>query len=228
MSIFSYILSTVNPANNPEFMVAQLKNPHGFFANKVALKMNESNKQLYNMVLDNMCSSDGDEMLEIGFGNGKYFKDFISKASNIKMYGVEFSKSMVQQATKINAAIIRGKKLQIQLVKTEVLPFGQNSFNAVIAVNLIYFWENPHANLKEIYRVLQPGGRLYIGLRPAEILCKMPFAQYGFHLRTEAEWVKTIEQEQFYFIHSQLCKDQNIIVNKKNYPMQAQCMVFEK
>lgn len=228
MSRYSNLLSKLNPANHPALIAAQLKNPHGLFAKKVALKMNESNKNLYSLVLDNMCSVDGDKMLEIGFGNGNFFMDFINKAKGIKMYGVEFSKSMLDQASKMNVALINGNHLNIQLVDNSQLPYNEHFFNAVIAVNLVYFWNNPKEHLKEIHRVLQPGGKFYIGLRPAEILSKLPFSQFGFHLRTEKEWIEILEQEKFSFIHSQISKEPNIIMSGKSYPMQGQCMVFEK
>ena len=40
--------------------------------------------------------------------------------------------------------------------------FPDASFDAVLCVNVVYFWENPAAHLREILRVLRPGGMLCI------------------------------------------------------------------
>lgn len=65
MSIYRNMISKLNTANSPGFIAAQLKKPRSFFAGRVAVKMNASNKHLYGRVLNNMCNSDGDKMLEI-------------------------------------------------------------------------------------------------------------------------------------------------------------------
>ena len=41
------------------------------------------------------------------------------------------------------------------------LPFDDNFADAVFLFNVIYILENPEATLKEIYRILKPGGKLF-------------------------------------------------------------------
>lgn len=42
------------------------------------------------------------------------------------------------------------------------LPFSDNFANVVFLFNVIYILENPLATLKEIHRILKPGGRLFL------------------------------------------------------------------
>ncbi len=42
------------------------------------------------------------------------------------------------------------------------LPFSDNFADAVFLFNVIYILESPSATLKEIYRILKPGGKLFI------------------------------------------------------------------
>jgi ubiquinone/menaquinone biosynthesis C-methylase UbiE len=46
------------------------------------------------------------------------------------------------------------------------LPFEDNKFNKVFAVNSMQFWSNPMAGLQEVRRVLKPGGRVVITIQP--------------------------------------------------------------
>lgn len=45
----------------------------------------------------------------------------------------------------------------------EALPFPDNSADLVVSRGSIFFWQDPAAGLKEVQRVLRPGGKAYIG-----------------------------------------------------------------
>ena len=61
-------------------------------------------------------------------------------------------------------------------------PFAQNTFNKILTVNTIYFWENPEEFIKEIYRILKPGGLLAISFADKDFMESLPFTAYGFDL----------------------------------------------
>jgi ubiquinone/menaquinone biosynthesis C-methylase UbiE len=45
------------------------------------------------------------------------------------------------------------------------LPFPDSSFTKALALHSTYFWPSLEQGLRELYRVLSPGGRLAIGVR---------------------------------------------------------------
>ncbi len=56
----------------------------------------------------------------------------------------------------------RGKNLTATSTETEHLPFTSNSFDRVLMVDALHHVANQAATIRELYRVLKPGGRLVI------------------------------------------------------------------
>ncbi|HDS45063.1 MAG TPA: SAM-dependent methyltransferase [Methanomicrobia archaeon] len=88
--------------------------------------------------------------LEIGVGTGRF-----AAPLGIPV-GVEPSRARGQLARR------RGLELVIGLA--EALPFRDAQFDCVLMVTVVCFLEALETALREAYRVLQPGGRLVIGL----------------------------------------------------------------
>jgi ubiquinone/menaquinone biosynthesis C-methylase UbiE len=187
-------------------MARQLRRPSGRLARRVGEKMNESNAHLYELVLAEMALEKGDRVLEIGFGNGYFFSELLAQTYT-PVHGLDFSKAMMSEAKRINRAALRSGRLVLEYGDSSAMPFADASFDKVCCVNVIYFWEDPAAHLREIRRVLRPGGVFYAGFRPADSLSKMPFAPYGFrHYDVEA-WAKVLEENSFVVRSSRATKD---------------------
>ncbi len=154
--------------------------------------MNETNRFLYDLVLMNNNWKDGFQVVEIGFGNGKFFPEFFEKAKNIHVSGLDFSSQMVAIARKENRYLIDAGRLNIQEGESNKMPFADASFDFVFCINVIYFWEKPEEHLAEIKRLLKPGGTFCTGMRPKESMEKLPFTQFGFCMYSEMEWQEVL------------------------------------
>lgn len=175
----------------------QLRKPDGEFAGKVADKMNVGNRPLYELALKAMKIKENDFILEIGFGGGEHFKDFLSKAANVQICGIDYSEDMVKRASSNNGNFIDSGQLKLFLGNSNSLPFKDEAFDKVFCNMVIYFWENPAEHLKEIRRVLKPGGTFYTGMRSRDSMLELPFTKYGFNLYTETAWRTILEENGF-------------------------------
>ena len=222
------LLQKFKPTPTPEFIAQQLRQPHGAFAKTIAARMNESNRNLYKLVLQHLQLDTGDQVLEIGFGNGHFFKEILNKAERLKLYGIDFASAMVKAARKDNSDLIRQGLLDVQMGSSDQLPYAAGLFDAVLCINVIYFWDKPFAHLQEIGRVMKPGARFYVGIRTKEIMEKLPFVTPLFKLRGAEEIQLIFGECGFELIQIQEETEPPVIMYGTTYDMAGMCMVFKK
>jgi ubiquinone/menaquinone biosynthesis C-methylase UbiE len=204
----------------------QLRKPTGLLAGKVGNEMNKTNSFLYDLTIETMQLKDNESILEIGFGNGKFFDRIFSVANNLKISGLDFSPEMVKTAAANNPSTSNSGELILKFGSSNKIPFADNSFDKVFCINVIYFWEQPAHHLKELYRVLKPGRKFYTSIRTKESLLQMPFAKHGFNIYSQDEWVNILEAGHLHFVHSQ--KTENEPGEIFNKPLQSLCIVAQK
>src|SRR4029077_19648788 len=83
-------------------------------------------------------------------------------ASEGKVYGIDHSAASVAAARAANARWLAGNRVDIQQGSVSDLPFPDSMFDVVTAVETHYYWPDLVADLREIRRVLKPGGRLVV------------------------------------------------------------------
>jgi ubiquinone/menaquinone biosynthesis C-methylase UbiE len=126
-----------------------------------------------------------DRLLEIGFGSGYFIKDYASHVARIA--GIDLSPDMVNLASSVNRELVQMGKAEFRVGDAASLPYSDREFTAIVGIETFFFWEKPVESLREIYRVLEPGGRLVIemgynredGLDHAEYARKTGFVLYG-------------------------------------------------
>jgi ubiquinone/menaquinone biosynthesis C-methylase UbiE len=212
-----------------KIIAKQLRRPSGIFAGKVGNEMNKTNGFLYDFTIEAMQLTDNESILEIGFGNGKFFDKIFSTANNLKISGLDFSTEMVKVATSNNPSTSNSGKLTLRLGSSDKIPFADNSFDKVFCINVIYFWEQPADHLKEIYRVLKPGGTFYTSIRTKESLVQMPFAKYGFNVYTQDEWINMLETKLLHFVDTKKTQNEpDAAFDKQLYKVESCCIVAKK
>lgn len=182
---------------DPKELARQLRKPEGETGIFIGNKMNEGNARMYQLAFDNLNLQDNDRILEIGFGNGKFIPDILAQAKDVRYAGIDFSPDMTAEAEKLIKEKNLSGKAEVKLANLSSIPYPDQSFDKVLTVNTIYFWENPAMDIREIYRVLKPGGALLLCFRPKSMVEKLEFTKYGFRLYDPEEVMRLMESGGF-------------------------------
>jgi demethylmenaquinone methyltransferase/2-methoxy-6-polyprenyl-1,4-benzoquinol methylase len=103
-----------------------------------------------------------------------------SKIQNAKITGIDISEGMLEIGRKKVSGLQLDQRIELKKADSESLPFANNQFDAAIAGFGVRNFESLKTGLKEILRVIKPGGVFYIleFSKPA----KAPFKQlYQFY-----------------------------------------------
>jgi len=102
---------------------------------------------------------EGANVLEVAPGPG-YFAIELAKLGNYHVTGVDISKTFVEIARK-NAAI-EGVQVDFRQGNAASMPFGEGSFDLILCRAAFKNFSEPVTALKEMRRVLRPGGKAVI------------------------------------------------------------------
>jgi SAM-dependent methyltransferase len=123
--------------------------------------MNCCHAPLTNWGLDHVNFHNGWTMLDIGCGGGATLKRLLKHSKGGTAYGIDISEESVAKARKVNAAML-DKRVFVSRGSAKNLPYDDGKFDLVTAVETIYFWPDLPGCLKEVSRVLKPGGQFAI------------------------------------------------------------------
>ena len=96
-------------------------------------------------------------ILEVGAGNGRLTKNLAEYCENY--YALDKISNFLEKIN-IKPSIF---KIACDL---EFTPFRNNTFDAILMIRVLNFIENPEMSIKELHRILKPGGILIFSFYP--------------------------------------------------------------
>jgi ubiquinone/menaquinone biosynthesis C-methylase UbiE len=150
------------------FTTRQFGNPSGLFGKFIGNGMAKRNIYHAQWTVSLLDIQPQQRVLEIGFGPGVSTQIVAEKASQGFVAGIDHSQTMIQAASQRNAKAIQTGRMELKQGEVGSLPYPDESFDIVLSLHSIYFWQNPVECLREIKRVLRPDGRLAITIQPKD------------------------------------------------------------
>jgi ubiquinone/menaquinone biosynthesis C-methylase UbiE len=201
-------------------MAAQLRKPEGENGLKTAAMMNKGNAQMNRDTIRVVNPSANDNILELGMANGSFIGEIVAVHPSIQYTGVDFSETMVHEAQRLNEEWISKGQVNLIFASASNLPFFEDNFNKIFTINTIYFWDNESKVLAELSRVLAPGGKLVIGIRPRHQMEKYPFTRFGFKMYSKEELADLLKSGGFTNIEIFEHEEPSFEVNGERYTME--------
>ena len=138
------------------------RKPTGRLSRFLIRAMNIRHYPMTNWGLSHLSIGKQDTILEIGCGGGGAVNKLAKIATNGKVYGIDFSDESVMVSRMTNKQFVQMGRVEIQQSSVSCLPFFDNMFDLVTAVNTHNYWPDLVTDMQEILRVLKPGGKLII------------------------------------------------------------------
>ena len=158
---------------------AQLRNPSGLAGLITGSFMGFANAKPNALALAALDLRGGESLIELGCGPGHALKALL-RAPYLKLAtGLDWSETMLMQTARRNRAALEAGRLALVRGDFASPPFNDESADAVLAVNVVYFMTAEAVG--EARRVLRPGGRLVLYATHAAAMRRWPFAGRHSH-----------------------------------------------
>jgi ubiquinone/menaquinone biosynthesis C-methylase UbiE len=142
--------------------VSQCQKPRGLMGRFTLWRMNASHSKLTDWGLAKVGIEKRYTILDVGCGGGRTVGKLAAMAAEGKVYGVDYSEESVAATAKLNARLIAGGRVEVRHGSVSELPFSEGMFDVVTAVETHFWWPDMPLGMREIFRVLKPGGTLVL------------------------------------------------------------------
>ena len=157
--------------------------------------MNRGHGRVYRWVMDSCPFADGMRVLDVGCGGGGAARALRMRFPSMRVDGVDISEASIQMARRV-----AGGGGEFRGATADALPFADGSHDAAISIESVYFWPDLLAGLREMRRVVRPGGFAAAAVEcadPAKARGGTDLVGPGMHVRTAVELASAFREAGF-------------------------------
>ena len=159
----------------PTTLAKQLRKPSGFLGNLVGKILEFRNRGFYKEIIGKLSPRQGEHILEIGYGPGLGIYKIASSFPGCLISGIDFSELMYHKASKRNKKFIDKGTVHLRYGDVLILETGDDKFDKIFCVNVIYFWNDLNLVFTRIFNMLGKKGEFLIYMAHKDSLEKAKF-----------------------------------------------------
>src|SRR5262245_41265369 len=144
------------------YLLNQVRKPTRWVGKLFLWVMNISHSSVTDWGLRHVLIEKGFTILDVGCGGGRTIQKLAAIATEGMVCGIDYAEGSVAACCGKNAQLIEAGRVEIQQASVSQLPFPDDKFDLVTAVETQYYWPDMVKDMKEILRVLKPGGTLIV------------------------------------------------------------------
>jgi len=110
-------------------------------------------------VVEKMRLAATDNVLDVGCGSGWLARRLAKRVPEGRVVGMDVSDEMIRVARRTSLDF---ENILYAPGEAGEIPWEANFFNHAISVESAYYWPEPAAGIREIFRVLRPGGAAWM------------------------------------------------------------------
>ncbi|MFQ5816485.1 MAG: class I SAM-dependent methyltransferase [Terriglobia bacterium] len=161
-------------------------------------EMREEHLHIAQKMLAQISFAPDDKILDIGCGIGWLCGLLVARVPRGQVVGIDVADEMIRRARTAYADRIN---MMFIIAGVADIPWDDTFFNKVVSVEAAYYWPAPAQGFREIYRVLQPQGTVWILLNLyKENVSAHQWAEklaVPVHLLSGEEWCGLMQQAGF-------------------------------
>jgi ubiquinone/menaquinone biosynthesis C-methylase UbiE len=170
-------------------LIEQSRMPSGFLGKTMLSIMNRAHNGMTIWGISQLKS--GERVLDVSCGGGNAIGLMAAKKLYNTVYGIDYSADAVAMAKKYNKALVEAGTVIIEQASVLNLPYEDSYFDAVTTFQSHYHWPDIEDAMREVHRVLKPGGvfvlvseiykiQYHMNVYNTEELTKKLFLKSGF------------------------------------------------
>ena len=142
--------------------VSQCQKPRGWLGRLALWNMNSRHSKVTDWGLAHVSVKERDTVLDVGCGGGRTISKLVAMTAQGNVYGADFSEESVAASKRTNSRWNERGRVEIHHASVSQLPFPEGMFDLITAVETHFWWPNLPEDLREVLRVLRPGGTFLV------------------------------------------------------------------
>lgn len=144
------------------YVARQVRKPDRWAGRLFLKRMNDQHSPLTDWGLQYVRIEPRFEILDVGCGGGRTLEKLATLAPEGHVCGVDFAAGSIVESQRRNAKRIDAGRVEVRHASVDHLPYPEGRFDLVTAIETHYYWPDLVGGLREIRRVLRPGGTLLV------------------------------------------------------------------